>query len=191
MERARLERLRLRELAGDIGSSRAAARVGPAVKRPRVATLADLQSAEPSATSVYEDNKGSDAFTSTQERSARPRTSDFRQRFWNGAVKRVQNSLVSDNDALSFSDVVAKDQGLEMAIVGAFVLMPEWVASHFDPETPLLLVMSRSPSEDDLTNEQIVNPGVLDPSIKPNTFRVVPDVFRTNGYTGTMVSVSR
>jgi hypothetical protein len=186
MERARLERLKLRELSGDIGSSRARTIVGPAVKRPRVATLADLQmqdEAGSSSTPLKPPNQ-SRMGLSVQ---SRVRPSPGVQRFWDGAIKRVQNSLVPDDEALSFADVLAKDQGLEMAIVGAFVLMPEWVASHFDPETPLLFVMSRSSAEAELTNDEIVNPGVLDSSIKPNTFRVVPDVFRTNGYNGSMV----
>lgn len=196
MEKARLERLRQREMAGDIGSSRAAAKVGPAVKRPRVATLADLnedaeeaRAGESSMPDKLIKTNGNMHSFGPSAPPARKRF-DSGQRFWNGAVKRVYNQNVLDDDSLTFQDLVAKTEGLEMAIVGAFVLEPEWVARHFDPETPLLLVMSRGKTEQDLTNEEVVNPGVLDPSIKPNTFRVVPDVFRTNGYSGSMVSTA-
>ncbi|GAA5826140.1 hypothetical protein JCM11251_007178 [Rhodosporidiobolus azoricus] len=61
--------------------------------------------------------------------------------FWQGAVKRVPNAWLPDPDSWSFDDLIGDKSTLDAAVVSAYCLEPEWVASHFPDETPLLLVM--------------------------------------------------
>ncbi|GAA5873327.1 hypothetical protein JCM3774_005942 [Rhodotorula dairenensis] len=163
LERARLERQRAREANGTaqpsvINASAASARAsetGPTPRR-RVATLADLPS-----------DDGSSRTRSANSGPGRLSSSDkTAQRFWDGAVKRVPNDYVPDNESFTFGDLIGPRQTLETAVVSAFCLDPLWVAAHFPEETPLLLVMPRT-AGDNL-------PDFAPIGVKRNTFQVVP-----------------
>lgn len=160
LERARLERQRAREADGTaqpsvINASRAAVR--RPTPRSRVATLADLPSGE---------DTGSGGSASSLRTSDASSQSKLSQRFWDGAVKRVPNDYVPDDESFSFGDLIGPRQTLETAVVSAFCLDPLWVASHFPEETPLLLVMPRGPGD--------TLPGFAPFGVKGNTFRAVP-----------------
>lgn len=160
LERARLERQRAREADGTAQPSVINASRAP-VRRPtprsRVATLADLPSGE---------DTGSGGSASSLRAGGASSQSKLSQRFWDGAVKRVPNDYVPDDESFSFGDLIGPRQTLETAVVSAFCLDPLWVASHFPEETPLLLVMPRGPGD--------TLPGFAPFGVKGNTFRAVP-----------------
>ena len=160
LERARLERQRAREADGTAQPSVINASRAP-VRRPtprsRVASLADLPSGE---------DTGSGGSASSLRAGGASSQSKLSQRFWDGAVKRVPNDYVPDDESFSFGDLIGPRQTLETAVVSAFCLDPLWVASHFPEETPLLLVMPRGPGD--------TLPGFAPFGVKGNTFRAVP-----------------
>jgi hypothetical protein len=166
LERERLERQKKREESGSVAATRVVG--GPAVKRPKVATLSDVQ-----------DNSSSGPATSTSSSSSN-RVHGFSSlggssgsrsstRFLSGAIKRVANINVPDNNSYSFEQIINGGEELEMAIVGAYCLNVEWVCSHFKAETPLLLVMPRGQGDNEDTFAGV------DEAIKPNTYRVIPE----------------
>ncbi|KAG0662233.1 hypothetical protein C6P46_003419 [Rhodotorula mucilaginosa] len=161
LERARLERQRAREADGTAQPSVISASRAP-VRRPtprsRVATLADLPSGE--------DTGSGGSGASSLRAGGASSQSKLSQRFWDGAVKRVPNDYVPDDESFSFGDLIGPRQTLETAVVSAFCLDPLWVASHFPEETPLLLVMPRGPGD--------TLPGFAPFGVKGNTFRAVP-----------------
>lgn len=162
LERARLERQRAREANGTaqpsvISASIASRATGRSpTPRKRVATLADLPTDEGSSRAGSAQN-GPSPLASSSKTS---------QRFWDGAVKRVPNDYVPDDESFSFADLVGPRQSLETAVVSAFCLDPLWVAAHFPEETPLLLVMPRTTGD--------TFPDFAPIGVKRNTFRVVP-----------------
>ncbi|GJN87839.1 hypothetical protein Rhopal_000794-T1 [Rhodotorula paludigena] len=168
LERARLERQRQREAQG--GSAlqtvkvASTSRVG--TKRPRVATLADVRDPSPPSTS-------SQAFASTSSAASK-----HAQRFWSGSVKRVANSYVPDADSFTFRDLIGSPSTLKAAVVSAFCLDPHWVVSHFQDETPLLLVMPRPRGD--------ASPALAVCSIKENTYRAIPDEKTADAWQGVM-----
>lgn len=67
-----------------------------------------------------------------------------------------------------------------MAVVGAFCLDVEWVASHFDAETPLLLFLPRQRGD---TEEAVAR---ISEDIKPHTYRVIPEEKPVGSWGGAM-----
>lgn len=166
MERDRLERQKKREASGTVAPARVV--VGPAVKRPKVATLSDVQDNSSSELSTpISSSSGSRVHGfSTLGGGGGSRSST---RFFTGAIKRVANINVPDNDSYSFGEIINGGEELEMAIVGAYCLNVEWVASFFKAETDLLLVMPRGEGD---TQGPLA---AIDKAIKPNTYRVIPE----------------
>ncbi|KAM0791983.1 hypothetical protein ACM66B_002736 [Microbotryomycetes sp. NB124-2] len=160
MEQARLERQRQREASGAEQTSTSAVR---STKRPRVATMADVANAEPSTSGNGSVGNGSNNASSSFNATASTSASNNR-RFWSGKLMRVHNKNVSAPDTLRFEQVINKGAGLKRAVVGAFVLEPGWVASHFDNETPLLLIMPAGDGTPEARHGQVSE------AIKPNTF---------------------
>lgn len=174
LERQRLDRQRAR---GDAAptvrvASTSAAAVG---KKARVTTFADLLAKDddghPSAGS-------SGSAVASTSRSTSSSTSKHLHRFWQGVVKRVTNSYVPDSESYSFADLIGPASTLQMAVVSAYVTDVPWVVSHFEAETPLLLIQARLKGDD--------QPALTECSLKPNTYRVIPKE-RTNGpFSGVM-----
>ncbi|GAA5979112.1 hypothetical protein JCM10908_002808 [Rhodotorula pacifica] len=163
MERARLERQRAREadetaqpsVINTASTSRTSGVTRP-TPRSRVATLADLPTEGGSARDTLSNNG-----------AGRPtRQGKTSERFWGGAVKRVPNDYVPDNESFTFGDLIGPRDTLETAVVSAFCLDPLWVAAHFPEQTPLLLVMPRGVGD--------TLPNFAPIGIKGNTFRAVP-----------------
>lgn len=163
LERARLERQKEREASG----TASAARVGPAVKRPKVATLSDVQDSSSTGMAAPLTTSSSSRVHGFSSLGGGSRSSS---RFYSGAVKRVANIHVPDNDSYSFGEIINGGEELEMAIVGAFCLDPLWVCSHFKAATPLLLVMPRGKGDVEGPLAQV------DASIKLNAYRVIPEM---------------
>ncbi|KAK4049746.1 hypothetical protein OIO90_005327 [Microbotryomycetes sp. JL221] len=166
MERERLERQRRRQLEDEPSTSSS---VRPE-KRARVATIGDLNQADQQSSS------SSSSFTpSSFNIGAAKSSSGMPRRFWDGRIMRVHNQMVPTSDSLTFPQVIDKSSQLESAIVGAYVLDPTWVVSHFDDATRLLLIMPGSPPQPgqpvpkgyDWTQARYSQ--VLE-TVKPNTF---------------------
>lgn len=144
-------------------------------KKARVTTFADLLAKDddghPSAGS-------SGSAVASTSRSTSSSTSKHLHRFWQGVVKRVTNSYVPDSESYSFADLIGPASTLQMAVVSAYVTDVPWVVSHFEAETPLLLIQARLKGDD--------QPALTECSLKPNTYRVIPKE-RTNGpFSGVM-----
>ncbi|BGP53198.1 hypothetical protein JCM8202v2_000757 [Rhodotorula sphaerocarpa] len=160
LERARLERQRAREAnapeGGPIATPSTSATVRKTGPASRVATVADLPL----------DHDG-DSSIPAQPAPSRPtpRTKTA-LRFWDGAVKRVPNIYVPDEESLSFGDLVGPRETLEKAVVSAYCMDASWVASHFPADSPLLLVMPRVPGDN--------LPKMVPVPVKDNTLRVIP-----------------
>ncbi|GAA6054986.1 hypothetical protein JCM3770_000479 [Rhodotorula araucariae] len=176
LERERLERQRAREAApGGPGlqTVKVASTGATNGKRPRVATFADL---------LAPDDDGppssSTASTSRSRGSPASSTSKTSHRFWQGAVKRVHNAYVPDADSYSFADLIGPASSLQSAVVSAYCLDPEWVVSHFDELTPLLLVTARQKGDN--------APALAQCDLKANTFRIIPKTRDSGPYPGVM-----
>lgn len=88
-----------------------------ALRPPRVQTLGDLQDDGDSSTGAGTRQGNVHGFgSSTSSGSAAQRSST---RFWEGAIRRVSNRNVPDQESYKFGDLIDKKDGLKMAIVGA------------------------------------------------------------------------
>ncbi|BGP45300.1 hypothetical protein JCM10450v2_001118 [Rhodotorula kratochvilovae] len=176
LERERLERQRAREaVPGGSGlqTVKVASTSSTTVKRPRIATFADLLAPDNDGASA-----SSAASTSRSNGSTTSSTSKTSDRFWQGAVKRVKNAYVPDTDSYSFADLIGPASSLQAAVVSAYCLEPEWVVSHFDAETPILLVMPRQKGDN--------APALAQCDLKANTFRSIPKMRDVGPYPGVM-----
>ncbi|GAA5879346.1 hypothetical protein JCM16303_003171 [Sporobolomyces ruberrimus] len=189
MERERLERIAKRTysstsstLAGGPTSSTPAGASSHSIhKRPRIATLADLDSEEPTSSSFSRPTANSFA-TSSSSSSTDPKS----QRFFDGAIRSVSNSFHPDPESshsLSFSSIIGPRSTLLASIVSAFVLDPSWVVPHFPNDFPLLLIMPRPIGDTDPKPLTQVSMGG-----KTNLFRAIPESVPTgySGYSGCM-----
>lgn len=164
MEQARLERQQQREASGASMAPRVSLK--PAVKRPKVQTLSDLQDSPAEGLSTATSSSGGMGGFASASAQSRNRSAT---RFWSGAIKPVANQNVP-GAGYSFAAIIDGGEELEMAIVGAFCVDPEWVCSHFNATTPLLLVKPRG--GDDKEGPL----ALVDPAIKPQTYRVIPQM---------------
>ncbi|POY73521.1 hypothetical protein BMF94_3458 [Rhodotorula taiwanensis] len=159
MERARLERQRVREMSNPTPPAASTSQGGGSAARPtprkRFATMAD----------VLQDGSARDRTprTSSSHGSTQSKT---HMRFWDGAVKRVPNDYVPDAEALSFADLIGPASSLQKSVVSAYCLDPFWVASHFEENAPLLLVMPRAQGD--------TLPTMAPCPVKDNTLRIIP-----------------
>ncbi|SCV72437.1 BQ2448_3974 [Microbotryum intermedium] len=189
MEQERLERQRQRLREADESSGGVAratsystmatpAPPAPKLSRTTFTTLSDLASEVTNVPSTA--MASTSRLAPTGEAARRIST-----RFWKGAIRRVHNGLSQPDtfgESFTFAKLVAADQKLEMAIMGAYCLDVDWVCSHFNAETPVMLFTPRSPGDDPEQGIYKVND-----LIKPHTFRVVPKERPIPGhYKGTM-----
>lgn len=160
LERARLERQRAREAnapeGGPIATPSTSATVRKTGPASRVATVADLPL----------DHDGDSSIPAQPSPSRPTPRTKTALRFWDGAVKRVPNIYVPDEESLSFGDLVGPRETLEKAVVSAYCMDASWVASHFPADSPLLLVMPRAPGDN--------LPKMVPVPVKDNTLRVIP-----------------
>ncbi|BGP13230.1 hypothetical protein JCM10213_004999 [Rhodosporidiobolus nylandii] len=190
MERARLERQKMRELAGldTPGKKVVAAPVGN--KRMKVTTLEDLPHDGEASTNAAAASTSSSPFRTVSSHASvsgsssaaftpfNTSSSKHSQRFWTGSLKRVPNAWHPDPDSWSFADLIGPSSSLQAAIVSAFCLDPTWVVPHFPEQTPLLLIMPRAKGD--------AAPELAQCDLKANTYRVVPPERSPNQFAGVM-----
>lgn len=161
MSRAQMEKERLERVSRLGGGTAATTTVrwtssasSSSNKRPRIATLSDLQSDDASTSSSTSSFQNS--LPSASSSSSHPYDPNHSLRYWNGSIRRVFNRLHPEPpssssfspSSLSFSSLIGPPSTLKSAIVSSFCWDIDWVLSHFPDVLPTLLIMPRQPGDE-------------------------------------------
>ncbi|KAI5478523.1 tyrosyl-DNA phosphodiesterase 1 [Pseudohyphozyma bogoriensis] len=189
MEKERLARQRAREEENG-GALKPAYKVQPAVKRPRVGTIADVTTDSAPSTGAVASSSSNfvHGFASTSapappaSGAVSPAKNRHAERYWNGALHRVSSRYVPDSTSFSFDDALGPKADIKTAIVGAYVMDVEWVCERLGGDFPVMLV-TPTHSKENLKGEiaQVI------PEVRLNTFQCSPRMQQLfSGYYGTM-----
>lgn len=180
MERARLARQRAREeqqaTSGVI--TKPAYTVRPAPRPTNVNIISDVTASSTStatATVAFSSSSSVHGFSSLSSSTPTPTPTPtpvsnltrMAERFWDGALRRNFNLHYPNSQSFNFDQVLGPKNDLLSAVISAFVMDKDWVLEHFrDTSHPLMLVTA--------TGCKSGTVGVLDPTVRKDTFVVVP-----------------